>query len=153
MRVLLTLAAAGLLLSDQTRAGVQPFGSPTAGHEWNFDAALLDVRDPRRIKCYGYAHWFASEVWDAMLVPVYDARGRQTGKKSNVVYSIDLVRGIDVYSVDVPGSVGILPTGVSAPARSLGDVASAGAAPAGVVLGTMALSLVVRRRSRRTESG
>jgi hypothetical protein len=85
-----------------------------------------------------------------MWVPVYDARGRQTGKKSNVVYSIDLVRGIDVYSVDVPGRVGILPRGVDAAARNLGDVASA--APAGVVLGTMALSLVVRRRSRRTET-
>ncbi len=113
---------------------------------------LLDVRDPRRIRSFGYAHWFASEVWDAMWVPVYDARGRQTGKKSNVVYSIDLVRGIDVYSVDVPGSVGILPTGVSAPARSLGDVASAGAAPAGIVLGTLAFSLVIRRRSRRAET-
>ena len=52
---------------------------------------------------YGYAHWGASEVWDAMWVPVYDGRGDQTGASSNVVYSIDLVRGLDVYSVDVPG--------------------------------------------------
>ena len=114
---------------------------------------LLDVRDPRRIRSFGYAHWFASEVWDAMWVPVYDTRGRQTGRTSNVVYAIDLVRGIDVYSVDVPGPVGILPTGVNTPSRSLGDVASAGAAPAGVVLGTMVLSLAVRRRSRRAETG
>jgi hypothetical protein len=113
---------------------------------------LLDVRDPRRIRAYGYAHWFASEVWDAMWVPVYDARGRQTGRTSNVVFAIDLVRGIDVYSVDVPGPVGLQPTGVGAPARSLRDLASAGAAPAGVVLGSLALSLAVRRRSRRGET-
>ena len=84
---------------------------------------LIDVRDPKQIRSYGYAHWFASEVWDAMWVPVYDARGEQTGRKSNVVYAIDLVRGIDVYSVDVPGKVGIQPTGAGAPDRTLADVA------------------------------
>ncbi len=110
---------------------------------------LVDVHDPERIKPYGYAHWFASEVWDAMWLPTYDARGRQTGRTSNVVYAIDLARGLDVYSVDVPGRVGILPTGTGAPDRTLGDVASAGAAPAGVVLGALALAFVVRRRGRR----
>ena len=64
---------------------------------------LIDVRDPRRIRSYGYVHWGASEVWDDMWVPVYDAKGRQTGRTSNVLYSIDLVRGLDVYAVDVPG--------------------------------------------------
>ena len=54
-------------------------------------------------KPYGHAVWGASEVWDSMWVPVYDRTGHQTGAKSNVVYSIDLVRGLDVYAVDVPG--------------------------------------------------
>ena len=30
-----------------------------------------------------------------MWVPVYDERGRQTGERSNVLYAIDLVRGLD----------------------------------------------------------
>ena len=110
---------------------------------------LLDVRDPRRIRSYGYAHWFASEVWDAMWVPAYDARGRQTGQDTNVVYSIDLVRGVDVYSVDVPGRVGIEPTGGGVPAGTLGERVAGGAVPAGVVGGALALSLVLRRRGRR----
>ena len=110
---------------------------------------FLDVRDPRHIKSYGYAHWGASEVWDAMWVPAYDARGRQTGKQTNVVYAIDLVRGLDVYSVDVPGRVGIQPTTAGSP-RGFGDVAAAGALPVGLVGGAMALSFVVRRRMRRS---
>lgn len=64
---------------------------------------ILDVRDPRHIKSYGYSLWGASEVWDAMWVPTYDAKGAQTGRSTNVVYSIDLVRGLDVYKVALPG--------------------------------------------------
>ena len=32
-----------------------------------------------------------------MWLPVYDRRGHLSGRTSNVVYSIDLVRGLDVY--------------------------------------------------------
>ncbi len=110
---------------------------------------LLDVRDPRDITSYGYAHWFASEVWDAMWVPAYDAQGRQTGKDTNVVYSIDLVRGVDVYSVDVPGRVGIEPTGSGVPAGGLGERVAGGAVPAGLVGGALVLAVAVRRRGRR----
>ena len=67
---------------------------------------LIDVRNPRRLKPYGHAFWGASEVWDAMWVPRYDASGRADRRDSNVVYAIDLVRGLDVYSVDVPGDGG-----------------------------------------------
>lgn len=110
---------------------------------------ILDVREPERIQSHGYAHWFASEVWDAMWVPQYDAQGKQNGRTSNVVYAIDLVRGLDVYSVDVPGKVGLEPSGAGTPERTLGDMAAGGAAPAGLMLGALAATLAVRRRTRR----
>ena len=110
---------------------------------------FIDVREPKRLKPYGHAFWGASEVWDAMWVPRYSRSGTQTGGTSNVVYAIDLVRGLDVYSVDVPGPVGLQPTGAGAPDRSLTDMAAASAAPAGLVLGALATTLLVRRRSRR----
>ena len=109
---------------------------------------LVDVRDPEKLKSFGHAFWGASEVWDAMWLPVYDRHGDQTGRSTNVVYSIDLVRGLDVYSVDVPGKVGIEPT-AKAPGRGVIDAAAASALPVGLVLGTLLLALAVRRRARR----
>lgn len=66
---------------------------------------VLDVTNPRRITPYAHAIWGASEVWDAMWVPVYED-GVQTGRDTNVVYAIDLLRGLDVYAVDVTGHEG-----------------------------------------------
>lgn len=66
---------------------------------------FLDVRDPRQIKPYGHATWGVSEVWDSYWVPVYNKSGVATGKKTNLAYSVDLVRGLDVYAVDLPGGV------------------------------------------------
>lgn len=63
---------------------------------------LIDVRDPRHITSYGHASWGVSEVWDTMWVPVYKADGTMTKRKTNVAYSIDLVRGLDVYAVQLP---------------------------------------------------
>ncbi|MFP5335459.1 MAG: hypothetical protein ACLGIV_09105 [Actinomycetes bacterium] len=63
---------------------------------------LVDVRDPRQIGQYGYATGGATEVWDAYWVPQRNSKGMATGKKTNVVYTADLVRGIDVYTVDLP---------------------------------------------------
>ena len=113
---------------------------------------FIDVRDPEKITSYGYAHWFASEVWDAMWVPQYNAAGEQTGKTSNVVFAIDLVRGLDVYSVDVPGKIGIEPTRAGVPERTVGDLAAASAVPAGLVGGALALVVALRRRTRRTDA-
>jgi hypothetical protein len=110
---------------------------------------LIDARDPRHLKSYGYALWGASEVWDDMWVPVYDARGRQTGQTSNVLYAIDLVRGLDVYAVDVPGDGrGATPSPLVAADTSAVDRASAGAVPMGMVGGAAFLTLIVRRRHR-----
>jgi hypothetical protein len=65
---------------------------------------LIDVRNPRDLRQYGYVTGGASEVWDAYWVPQRDRKGRATGKKTNVVYTTDLVRGLDVYEVDMPGT-------------------------------------------------
>ena len=114
---------------------------------------FVDVRDPRDITSFGYAYTGASEVWDAMWVPRYGSAGRQTGGKTNVVYSIDLVQGLNVYSVDLPGErFGLEPTGAGVAAPSLSDRATAGGVvPAGLVGGALALVVAVRRRglSRR----
>jgi hypothetical protein len=111
---------------------------------------LVDARDPRHLRSYGYAIWGASEVWDSMWVPAYDASGHQTGGKTNVVYSIDLVRGLDVYAVDVPGDgVGAVPSPGSVPSRTTAERARDGVVPLGLVGGAMALTVAVRRRTRR----
>jgi len=64
---------------------------------------FLDVRDPTDIKQYGYVTGGASEVWDAYWVPQRDRSGRATGKKTEIVYTADFVRGVDVFEVDLPG--------------------------------------------------
>ena len=110
---------------------------------------VIDARDPRHLKPYGHAVWGASEVWDSMWVPAYDRSGHQTGAKSNVVYSIDAVRGLDVYAVDVPGDgIGAVPSTSAVPATSVVDRARDGVVPLGVVGGAMALALAVRPRRR-----
>jgi hypothetical protein len=113
---------------------------------------LLDVRDPRRIRSWGYAHQAASEVWDAMWLPVY-RDGTMTRRKSNVVYSVDLLRGLDVYVVDVPGDGrGATPTpGVTASAPT-GGLDSA-VLPLGLTAGALAVALAVRRRVRLRARG
>ena len=63
---------------------------------------FVDVRDPRNIKQYGYVTGGGTEVWDAYWVPERNKKGQATGKKTNFVYTADLVRGIDVYQVDLP---------------------------------------------------
>ncbi len=65
------------------------------------------------------------------------------------MYSIDLVRGLDVYSVDVPGDGrGSDPTPEVSPARSVIDQAAAAAVPMGLLGGAIALTIALRRRSR-----
>ena len=64
---------------------------------------FIDVRDARDLKQYGYVTGGATEVWDAYWVPERNAKGVAQAKKTNIVYTTDLVRGLDVYEVDVPG--------------------------------------------------
>jgi hypothetical protein len=63
---------------------------------------FIDVRDPRDLKQHAYVTGGATEVWDAYWVPQRNAKGVAQGKKTNIVYTTDLVRGLDVYEVDVP---------------------------------------------------
>ncbi len=69
---------------------------------------LIDVRDPKNITQYGYATLGASEVWDAYWAPKRNRSGVAIGR-SNIVYTVDLVRGLDVYSVALPSTGTALP--------------------------------------------
>ncbi|MAS54504.1 MAG: hypothetical protein CMJ44_07775 [Pimelobacter sp.] len=109
---------------------------------------ILDVRDPRDIRTYAHSVWGLSEVWDAMWVPVYKNR-RATSARTNVVYSIDLVRGLDVYAVDVPGDGrGALPP-PSASDPTVRERISASAVPTGLVGGAFLLALALAALRRR----
>jgi hypothetical protein len=112
---------------------------------------FIDARDPRHLKSYGYAFWGGSEVWDSMWVPIYDAQGHRTNRDSNVVYSIDLARGLDVYSVDVPGEGGAAGHGTQpsgARTVAVADRVSNAAVPLGLVIGAAGVALGLRRRGR-----
>ncbi|MBF4160434.1 LVIVD repeat-containing protein [Nocardioides acrostichi] len=104
---------------------------------------ILDVRHPRNIRPYAHALWGASEVWDAMWVPKYRADGTMTRSKTNVVLSIDLVRGLDVYAVDVPGDDrGAVPPASPEQAGTL----EGSALPLGLVALAALAGLALRRR-------
>ena len=65
---------------------------------------IMDVRNPRDIKQVGYfLAPGATETWAAYWVPERDKKGKVTGKNSNIVYTADLVRGVDILRVDMPG--------------------------------------------------
>ncbi|MDF2145225.1 hypothetical protein [Knoellia sp. p5-6-4] len=82
-----------------------PSGIVTVGY-YGGGTQLVDARDPRDLKPYGHAVWGASEVWDSYWVPVYNRKGSMTNQRTNIAYSVDLVRGLDVYTVDLPGDTG-----------------------------------------------
>lgn len=66
---------------------------------------ILDVRDARDIRQLGYASGLATEVWDAYWVPVRNAAGKAVpGKKTNIVYTADAVRGVEVFEVTLPSA-------------------------------------------------
>jgi len=77
-----------------------PSGIVTIGF-YGGGTQLVDVRTPRDIRSYGHATWGASEVWDSYWVPRYTDGGVARGK-TNLAYSVDAVRGLDVYRVDLP---------------------------------------------------
>jgi hypothetical protein len=99
-----------------------PSGIVTAGF-YGGGTQLLDVRDPRDIEPYGHATWGVSEVWDSYWVPAYNRNGVATGRRTNLAYSVDLVRGLDVYAVDLPGGDDL------SSAISLGDTSLASTDP------------------------
>ncbi|CAA9382307.1 MAG: hypothetical protein AVDCRST_MAG60-984 [uncultured Nocardioides sp.] len=108
---------------------------------------FIDVNDPLAPTSHGFAWFGASEVWDSYWVPVYNPRGVATGKKTNLAYSVDLVRGLDVLAVDVDGdSVGAVPDPTLLPGGSGTDIGLSEAVPVGALGVLGALLVVVRRR-------
>jgi hypothetical protein len=83
---------------DYHQSGIAAVGFYGGGTQF------IDVRDPQQLTSYGHAVWGASEVWDTYWVPVYNKNEVATGKRSDIAYSVDLVRGLDVYQVDLPTS-------------------------------------------------
>ncbi|MGV3564338.1 MAG: hypothetical protein ACO1ON_13760 [Nocardioides sp.] len=107
---------------------------------------VLDVTDPRDIRAHAHAIWGASEVWDALWVPVYED-GVATARDTNVVYAIDLLRGLDVYTVDVTGAGGgaLRLASATGPTKRL----ESGSTPLALVGGAALLALGLGRVRRR----
>ena len=122
---------------------------------------ILDVRDARNIKQLGYATGGATQVWDAYWVPQRDAAGVVIpGRKTNLVYTADAVRGIEVFEVTLPAAAAPVPAAPPAnepppaappPSNTGGNLAATGL-EAGVPLAALALvvAAAVARRRRRT---
>ena len=66
---------------------------------YNGGVRLLDVRDPKNIKPFGFAQG-GGETWDAYWVPERDDKKHALRQKTDVFYSVDAVRGLDVYRVN-----------------------------------------------------
>ena len=78
-------------------------------------------------------------------MPVYSKAGVMTAKKTNLAYSVDLVRGIDVYRVDLPG------TSWDTNSASIAPVGS-GWVSGGSAIGCLSALLVAVFLRRRTTS-
>ena len=87
---------------------------------------LIDVRNPKDIKQYGFFTAGASQVWDAYWVPARNADGtaKADREKTNIIYTADVVRGIDVF--EVKG----MPAAIEPAPRTAAATATTGA-PAG----------------------
>ena len=107
---------------------------------------LIDARDPKDLKEYGYVASGLSEVWDAYWVPQRNKNGVATGSKTNIVYTVDAVRGLDVYTVDLPGS-----TSSTSLLGGLLSGAPRGVDPAGLILGTTFVGLMALVALRRRQ--
>ncbi|MFA9445208.1 hypothetical protein [Egicoccus sp. AB-alg6-2] len=78
---------------------------------------ILDVNDASEIRQVGFWVTAVQETWGAKWVPEYDADGRQTGRKTNLLYTQDPTRGAEILEVDLPEDRGTAAT-VTAPVLS-----------------------------------
>jgi len=69
-----------------------------------------------------------------------------TRARTNVVYSIDLARGLDVYTVDLPGAAR------AASASTSTGIHRAAVVPMGVAGGAVAISALLGRLRRRKKA-
>ncbi|HEU4481191.1 MAG TPA: hypothetical protein VFS18_04840, partial [Actinomycetota bacterium] len=76
---------------------------------------ILDVRDPENIKQVGFFIGNDVETWAAYWVPSRNKKGKATGKPSNIVYTADAVRGVDILEVELPGKSAKKTRAVTAP--------------------------------------
>ena len=61
---------------------------------------LIDVRNPRDLEQFGFFTGGATNVWDAYWAPERDAAGVAIpGRKSNLVYTVDVTKGVEVFEV------------------------------------------------------
>jgi hypothetical protein len=71
---------------------------------------ILDARNPADIQQIGYYVTGGQEIFGAKWVPEYGADGRQTGRDTNVLYTEDPGRGIEILRVDLPEDGETAPT-------------------------------------------
>jgi hypothetical protein len=90
---------------------------------------ILDVRDPMHIKQVGYFFTGHNETWIPYFVPGRDPFGRLTGLTSDLIYTADVVRGIDVLKFTPPGTSPAATVGLEAPILPQWLAASSGAVP------------------------
>ncbi len=76
---------------------------------------ILDVRDPLNITQVGYFIPQGSEVWHAYWAPERDENGVVTGADSDIVYTNDVARGVDVLQVTLPETAPEATTALVAP--------------------------------------
>lgn len=80
---------------------------------------ILDVRDPKNIKQVGFFYGQGMEAWASYWVPERDADGKVTGRSSDVVYTADAARGVDILKIALPGTSAKETRGVRAPILDL----------------------------------
>lgn len=108
---------------------------------------FIDVRNPQKLTSFGHATWGASEVWDSYWVPVFNKNGVASTKKTNLVYSVDLVRGLDVYAVDLPGGTSLSSTVSLSSTNPFSFSWPEDALPLSLVVLSLGGFLVLRRRA------
>jgi hypothetical protein len=74
-----------------------------AAQAWyNQGIRFLDARDPSNITQLGYYITGGQQAFGAKWVPEYDENGVQTGRDTNLVYTEDPARGIEILRVTLP---------------------------------------------------
>lgn len=69
---------------------------------YNQGIRFLDARNPTAISQMGYYITGGQEAFGAKWVPEYGADGKQTGRDTDLVYTEDPARGIEILRVSLP---------------------------------------------------
>ena len=117
---------------------------------YNGGTRLLDVRDPNNIKPFGFVAG-GGQTWDTYWVPKRDENNRALLSRTNVFYSVDLVRGLEVYEVtNLPGQRATQRAeGTTTSGRTSGTGSDAGIV---LPIGILGAYMFARSRRRRNDS-